>query len=75
MTYPDDAPDYLKPAFLTDAIWGLNVVVYGGAIHPTAEGHAAMADAALVEALAIIRNAPTQKAGPTTARSNHGRLK
>jgi hypothetical protein len=29
--------------------------VYGGAIHPTAEGHAAMADAALPAAAAVLR--------------------
>jgi|APFre7841882630_1041343.scaffolds.fasta_scaffold14582_2 hypothetical protein len=75
MTYPDDAPDYLKPGYLTDAIWGLDVIVYGGALHPTAEGYAAMADAALVEARATFRNAPNHNANPTTARSNHGRLK
>jgi hypothetical protein len=38
MTYPSD---------LHDAIWGILAAVYGGAVHPTAEGHAAMADAAL----------------------------
>src|SRR5262249_22337096 len=30
-----------------DATWGVLAAVYGGAIHPTAEGQAAMADAAL----------------------------
>ena len=29
-------------------------VVYGGALHPTAEGHAAMADAALVSACEVV---------------------
>jgi nicotinic acid mononucleotide adenylyltransferase len=28
--------------------------VYGGAIHPTAEGHAAMADAALPAAMSVL---------------------
>ena len=28
--------------------------VYGGAVHPTAEGHAAMADAALPAARAVL---------------------
>ncbi len=35
------------PASIHDAIWGVLSAVYGGAIHPTAEGHAAMADAAM----------------------------
>jgi nicotinic acid mononucleotide adenylyltransferase len=29
--------------------------VYGGAVHPSAEGHAAMADAALPAAAAVLR--------------------
>ena len=37
----------LQPSDLDDALWGLFAAVYGGAVHPTAEGHAAMADAAL----------------------------
>src|SRR5438132_3905875 len=37
----------LQPSDLHDAIWGVFAAVYGGAVHPTAEGHAAMADAAL----------------------------
>jgi hypothetical protein len=37
----------LQPANIHDATWGVLAAVYGGAIHPTAEGHAAMADAAL----------------------------
>jgi lysophospholipase L1-like esterase len=47
MTYPEGLPTLLQPADLHDAIWGVFAAVYGGAIHPTAEGHAAMADAAL----------------------------
>jgi len=30
-------------------------VVYGGVLHPTAEGHAAMADAALAAANAVLK--------------------
>jgi hypothetical protein len=37
----------MQPSDIHDATWGLLSAVYGGAIHPTAEGHAAMADAAL----------------------------
>jgi hypothetical protein len=47
MTYPQGFSSVLQPASIHDAIWGVLSAVYGGAIHPTAEGHAAMADAAL----------------------------
>src|SRR5204863_7731607 len=47
MTYPEGVPILLQPSDLHDAIWGILAVVYGGAVHPTAEGHAAMADAAV----------------------------
>jgi hypothetical protein len=47
MTYPEGLPSTLQPSDLHDAIWGIFAAVYGGAIHPTAEGHAAMADGAL----------------------------
>jgi hypothetical protein len=47
MTYPEGLPSLVQPADLHDAIWGIFAAVYGGAVHPTAEGHAAMADAAL----------------------------
>jgi len=47
MTYPQGLSSLLTPASIHDAIWGVLSAVYGGAIHPTAEGQAAMADAAL----------------------------
>ncbi len=47
MTYPEGLPALLQPIDLHDAIWGIFAAVYGGAVHPSAEGHAAMADAAL----------------------------
>ena len=47
MTYPEGLPAVLQPSDLHDAIWGVFAAVYGGAVHPTAEGHATMADAAL----------------------------
>jgi hypothetical protein len=47
MTYPEGLPAVLQPSDLHDAIWGILAVVYGGAVHPTAEGYAAMADATL----------------------------
>jgi lysophospholipase L1-like esterase len=47
MTYPEGMPAVLKPSDIHDALWGIGSAVYGGAVHPTAEGYAAMADAAL----------------------------
>jgi lysophospholipase L1-like esterase len=47
MTYPQGIPATLQPTDIHDALWGVISAVYGGAIHPTAEGYAAMADAAL----------------------------
>jgi hypothetical protein len=67
MTYPEGLPAVLQPSDLHDAIWGIFAAVYGGAVHPTAEGHAAMADAALPAARevlglpapsALVRNEP-----------------
>jgi hypothetical protein len=40
-------PAILKPSDIHDALWGVLSAVYGGAVHPNAEGYAAMADAAL----------------------------
>ncbi len=47
LTYPQGQSSILQPSNIHDATWGIMSAVYGGAIHPTAEGHAAMADAAL----------------------------
>ena len=47
MTFPEGISSTLQPSDLHDATWGATSAVYGGAVHPTAEGHAAMADAAL----------------------------
>lgn len=47
MTYPVGIPATLRPSDIHDALWGVVSAVYGGAVHPTAEGYAAMADAAL----------------------------
>lgn len=47
MTFPEGLPTLLQPSDLHDATWGAASAVYGGAVHPSAEGHAAMADAAL----------------------------
>ena len=48
----DDVParaagSTMQPSNIHDASWGALSAVYGGAFHPSAEGHAAMADAAL----------------------------
>ena len=55
MTYPQaqKAPTN-QPGDIHDATWGILSAVYGGAIHPTAEGHAAMADAALPAAMSLL---------------------
>ncbi len=50
MTFPEGIGAALQPSDLHDATWGVLSAVYGGALHPTAEGHAAMADAALAGA-------------------------
>ncbi len=55
MTYPQGLSAIIQPADIHDATWGILSAVYGGAIHPTAEGHAAMADAALPAALSVLR--------------------
>ena len=55
MTYPQGISATIQPADIHDATWGILSAVYGGAIHPTAEGHAAMADAALPAAAAVLR--------------------
>jgi lysophospholipase L1-like esterase len=54
MTYPQGIPATLRPTDIHDALWGVVSAVYGGAVHPTAEGYAAMADAALPAARAIL---------------------
>ena len=59
MTYPEGLPALLQPSDLHDAIWGIFAAVYGGAVHPTAEGHAAMADAALPAVRECVALPPT----------------
>ena len=54
MTYPEGMPAILKPSDIHDALWGVGSAVYGGAVHPTAEGYAAMADAALPAARGVL---------------------
>jgi hypothetical protein len=54
MTYPDADAKFLQPQNIHDPIWGAASAVYGGAMHPTAQGHAAMADAALPAARRLL---------------------
>ena len=55
MTYPQGLPSSQQPADIHDATWGVLSAVYGGAVHPSAEGHAAMADAAVPAAAAVLQ--------------------
>jgi hypothetical protein len=54
MTFPEGLPATLQPTDIHDAMWGVVSAVYGGAVHPTAEGHAAMADAAVAAARQVL---------------------
>lgn len=54
MTYPQGLPAAMQPSDIHDATWGVLSAVYGGAVHPTAEGHAAMADAAFPAAAQVL---------------------
>jgi lysophospholipase L1-like esterase len=53
MTYPQGT-SATQPSDIHDATWGVLSAVYGGAIHPTAEGHAVMADATLPAMAAVL---------------------
>ena len=54
MTYPQGLSAASQPSDIHDAAWGVLSAVYGGAVHPSAEGHAAMADATLPAATAVL---------------------
>ena len=54
MTYPQGFAASSQPSDIHDATWGVLSAVYGGAVHPTAEGHAAMADAAVPAAVNVL---------------------
>ena len=76
MTYPEGLPSTQQPTDLHDATWGIISAVYGGAVHPTAEGHAAMADAALASArrvlgLAAQASVATEPLPPPPRSSDH----
>ena len=60
MTYPEGTPSTQQPTDIHDATWGVLSAVYGGAVHPTAEGHAAMADAAIAEVRRVLGLAPAE---------------
>jgi hypothetical protein len=53
MTYPQGVSSS-QPSDIHDATWGVLSAVYGGAVHPTAEGHAATADAAVDEVRRVL---------------------
>jgi hypothetical protein len=55
MTYPQGLSTSMQPSDIHDATWGVLSAVYGGAVHPSAEGHAAIADAALPAAAAVLQ--------------------
>ena len=54
MTFPHGMPSAMQPSNIHDATWGALSAVYGGAFHPSAEGQAAMADAALPAARDVL---------------------
>ena len=60
MTYPQGLPSSSQPTDIHDATWGVLSAVYGGAVHPSAEGHAAMADAALRAVTSVLQLDPSQ---------------
>jgi hypothetical protein len=74
MTYPQGLPPNMQPSDIHDATWGVLSAVFGGAVHPSAEGHAVMADAAAPAAAAVLRldagvgEVISQPVGPLQAR-------
>jgi hypothetical protein len=54
MTYPQALPTSSQPSDIHDATWGILSAVYGGAVHPSAEGHAVMADATVPAAANVL---------------------
>jgi lysophospholipase L1-like esterase len=63
MTYPQGLQSSMQPSDVHDATWGVLSAVYGGAVHPSAEGHAVMADAALPAAISVLGLAAASRAG------------
>jgi len=67
MTYPEGMPPMLRPSDIHDALWSVLSAVYGGAVHPTAEGYAVIADATLPavrEVLALSAPPPISAKAP-----------
>jgi hypothetical protein len=60
MTYPEGTSATVQPTDIHDATWGVMSAVYGGALHPTAEGHAEMADAALAAVKQVLGAEPVK---------------
>jgi hypothetical protein len=54
MTYATGTMYPIAPPDIHDALWGVGSAVYGGALHPTAQGYAAMADAVLPAARGLL---------------------
>src|SRR3979411_2551918 len=71
MTYPQGLPSSSQPADIHDATWGILSAVYGGAVHPSAEGHAAMADAALPAVASVLRLGAAGAAANQEPRAAH----
>ena len=75
-TYPAAGLDLLDrttaPSNPHDPYWGLTLPLYSGAIHPTAEGHAAIADATLPVAAEILNLQWPGDAAGTTASDGPG---
>ncbi len=67
MTFPQGVSSALQPTDIHDATWGILSAVYGGAVHPTAEGHAVMADAAFTRASGVLGLRGTTQAAPLDA--------
>ncbi len=61
MTFPEGVSPTLQPSDLHDATWGATSAFMVGAVHPTAEGHAAMADAALPVLRGLLDLTPPQQ--------------
>lgn len=66
MTFPRALPSTMQPSNIHDASWGALSAVYGGAFHPSAEGDAAMADAALpaLREVLLLKAPPTVTSEP-----------
>jgi hypothetical protein len=66
MAFPRGLPSVMQPSNIHDATWGAMSAVWGGAFHPSAEGQAVMADAALPVARDVLglRAPPAVTAAP-----------